>query len=106
VSAQAAALVKGGIKAMFTMKLKFATAVILATGALGLGAGALLSSLSGSLTQAAAQPKPSMPAERRVQAGAIAPQRPETKADKEGQQMIAIRGQVLDNNGKPLAGAK
>jgi RNA polymerase sigma factor (sigma-70 family) len=106
VSAQAAALVKEGLKAMFTMKLQFAAVLILATGALGLGAGALLSSLSGSLTQAAAQPKTSMAAEPRAQAASIAPQRPETKADKEGQQMIAIRGQVLDNNGKPLAGAK
>ena len=46
VSARAAALVKGGLKAMFTLKLKVATAVILATGALGLGAGALIPSMS------------------------------------------------------------
>ena len=80
--------------------------MILATGAFGLGAGVLLSSMSGSITQTAWQPNSPRTSEPKAQANATASQRPETKAGKEGQQMIAIRGQVLDNNGKPLAGAK
>jgi hypothetical protein len=105
-SAQAAALVKVGAKVRLTRKLLRAMAWIVVTGAFGLGAGALFSSRSSSLTQAAEQPKPPIPAEPRAQAGASAPPRPETKTGKLYKHRVALRGRVLDPSGKPLAGAK
>jgi RNA polymerase sigma factor (sigma-70 family) len=115
VSARAAALLERGVKAMLTVKLKVMTVVILATGALGLGAGAFGPSMLAGPSEVPAQAKPPETPYSNQQANTNAPAQPEKKTPpgaaqaapgKESKQEITIRGRVLDSSGKPLAGAK
>jgi RNA polymerase sigma factor (sigma-70 family) len=101
-SAPAVVLAEGVLKAMFATKMKIATVLLTAAGVLALGAG-LLS------RQALAQRAGAPPAQASAgDAGekdqapkpAPVPARPEEKKE------VAVNGRVLDENGKPVAGAE
>jgi RNA polymerase sigma factor (sigma-70 family) len=98
----AAALAEGVLKAMFATKLKIATVFLVAAGVLALGAG-LLSRPA--LAQPAADPAAQAKAGdagRKDQSPKPAPMPARPGARKE----IAANGRVLDENGKPVAGAE
>jgi RNA polymerase sigma factor (sigma-70 family) len=94
ISARVAALVQGANAIMFTSKAKVATIVLLA---LSIGVTGLAAVLAAHPQEDAKPAKTAKPEAR------SAP--PET-AKPESQETIAIRGQVLDPDGKPFAGAK
>jgi len=114
VSARAAALLEGGLKAMAAGKLKIATAVVLAAGTFGLGAAAVATHVLAGPSAATAEAR--SPAAPGLKGRPDASASPEgmskepaaaspARAGKGDQHGIAIRGRVLDVNGKPLAGA-
>jgi RNA polymerase sigma factor (sigma-70 family) len=88
-SAQAAGLVAGGLRMMFLTKAKTATALLLAAGLVA-GAAALMQHLTaaGQAAEPAAATSPKPPA-----------------ADEQGDR-VEVSGQVVDPDGKPVAGAK
>jgi RNA polymerase sigma factor (sigma-70 family) len=102
VSAPVAALAKGVLQGMWTAKLKFATAVLLAAGC-ALGAGwlacrALAAEPGDTPRQAPAQkssPGPKAPAATKP-----------ADARKAESEAVVIQGRVLDPEGKPCRGAK
>jgi RNA polymerase sigma factor (sigma-70 family) len=98
VSAQAAELLKGGPPAAATGKVKVATAVVLAVGALGLGAGA-----ARQLTQPV-RGAPAAANRLRELPGSEAPRPAAT--DRKDRNEVTLSGRVLGVDGKPLAGAK
>jgi RNA polymerase sigma factor (sigma-70 family) len=112
VSARAAALLEGGLKAMATVKLQIAFAVAFVIGALSLAAGVLAPRVLAGSSQASAEAEPAV-----ALAGPSA--EPESRGkDKEPgaaskgpaaegkRQEGIVHGRVLDREGKPLEGAK
>jgi RNA polymerase sigma factor (sigma-70 family) len=100
VSTQVAALVKGGLRAMFATKLKIVTALVLAVSAVTLGVGVLTHrALAQRQDEKKAPTEAASRAEttRSVQAG-LAP--PSAGASKE---TMTVSGQVLNPDGKPAA---
>jgi 5-hydroxyisourate hydrolase-like protein (transthyretin family) len=97
IPTRAAELLKGGPQVMATGKAKVATAIVLALGALGLGAG---------VTRQLTQPVRGAPAANRLRQlpGLEAP-RP-AAAGRKDQPEHSLSGRVLGVDGKPLAGAK
>jgi RNA polymerase sigma factor (sigma-70 family) len=97
-AAPAAALAEGVLKAMFATRLKIATAVLLAAGALavGLGLGASARPALAQLQAEAAAPADPPPA--------AAPQK--KAAAPEEKKEIEITGRVRALDGKPVAGAR
>jgi RNA polymerase sigma factor (sigma-70 family) len=99
VSAQVAALVKGGLKTMLVTKLKVMTALLLAVSVVG-GAGVLAhQALTVGETPLAGQQS------------AVSSQQPEPAAAKpraarEESDSVEVSGRVLDPEGRPVAGAK
>jgi RNA polymerase sigma factor (sigma-70 family) len=100
---KAATLAEGVLQAMFTTKLKIATAVLLVIGVAVLSASTLTH-------QALAQRQPEVTAQAKVQPGeATQPQtQPVTPEQQqpEGKKEITIAGQVLSPDGKAVAGAQ
>jgi RNA polymerase sigma factor (sigma-70 family) len=101
VSARAAALLEGGLKAMMTAKLKMATAVVLVVGTCGLGAGTLATDILAGPSRTVAQPSPLPAPDPKGRPGANEPVQGEN-ADQE----VTVSGRVVDPDGKPFAGAK
>jgi RNA polymerase sigma factor (sigma-70 family) len=102
VSAQAAALTKAALNALFLAKLKVATALVLAVGAFGVGAGTLtqhvLAQRQSDATENQTRPQQTSAASGPTVATKT-PMPDETKAS-------TISGQVLDPEGKSVAGAQ
>jgi RNA polymerase sigma factor (sigma-70 family) len=100
VSAEVAALVEGASKTMFSGKAKIATILLLAVSAAATAFGALR------LRAAAADPP--APAQRQAEKPQAQEDRPPSDAQPNSgaQATVEVRGQVLDPEGKPVAGAK
>jgi RNA polymerase sigma factor (sigma-70 family) len=96
VSANVAALVEGGSRAMITMTVKIATALVLTPGALALTAGRL---------PVPAEPQNERSAQGRPQAPS-APRDAKSGSERQGQGTMTVAGLVLDADGKPVAGAE
>ncbi len=101
-SVPAVALAEGVLKAMFATKLKIATALLVTASLLALSAGVLSRPLLAQRTGAPAAPAPAGNAAQKDQASKPAP----VPARLEEKKEIAVTGRVLDDNGKPIAGAE
>jgi RNA polymerase sigma factor (sigma-70 family) len=101
-SVPAVALAEGVLNTMFATTLKIATALLVTAGLLALGAGVLSRPLLAQRTGAPPAPAPAGDAGPKDQASkpAPVPARPGEKKE------IAVTGRVLDDNGKPVAGAE
>src|SRR5262249_34293611 len=104
ISTQVATLMQGALKAMIVAKLKIATVVLLTAGAVTLGGNALaLQVLPQQADQAVAT---AVPAPVPTPTGqTIRPAQP-AAPQQDGQEQVTIAGQVLDPDGKPVAGAQ
>jgi RNA polymerase sigma factor (sigma-70 family) len=102
VSVPVAALVEGGLKMMFMMKLKMATALLVTLGVFA-GAGALarqvLSEQRADLLSLAANSKNNAGEQPGVKS-------PSAVSRDRAAQTVQVSGRVLDPDGKPVAGAK
>src|SRR5262249_7577085 len=99
VSAEVAALIQGASKTMFTGKAKIATALLLATSAAAIAFGVWRH-------QAAAAEQPAPQQSQAAQTQAPADQPPGAQPKPAAEETVEVRGQVLDPEGKPVAGAK
>jgi RNA polymerase sigma factor (sigma-70 family) len=97
-SQQAAALVAGGLRAMFLTKVKTVTALLLVVGLIGATA-----ALTQRLPAAGGAPQPAAATSAPPPA---APPKPPAAQDKPNKKDIAYSGRVLGPDGKPVAGAK
>jgi RNA polymerase sigma factor (sigma-70 family) len=100
VSAEVAALVEGASKIMFSGKAKIATILLLAISA--------AATTFGVVRLRAAVADPPAPAQGQVEKPQAQQDRPPagTQAKPEAEATVETRGQVLDPEGKPVAGAK
>jgi RNA polymerase sigma factor (sigma-70 family) len=114
VSARVAVLIKGGLKAMVAAKLKVATAVVLVTGTLVVGAGALARHVLAGLPQTTAQARsPAAPSSEGPHIRSVAhPGQNEESltgsggtASQESGHVVTVRGRVVTPDGKAVANA-
>jgi RNA polymerase sigma factor (sigma-70 family) len=100
VSAKVAALVEGASKTMFSGKAKIATILLLAVSAAAAACGALRLRATAADPPAAAQRQAEKPQAREDRPP------PDAQPKSGAQATVEVRGQVLDPEGKPVAGAK
>jgi RNA polymerase sigma factor (sigma-70 family) len=100
VSARAAALAEGVTRAMFTSKVKVATAVLLAVSLVALGVGLLAQQALAAREPPGGSPQAAVRMQEPAPAAA-----PPPAADTEGDS-VEVSGRVVDPEGKPVAGAQ
>jgi hypothetical protein len=102
MSAQVAALVKGGLSAIMMAKIKGATTLLIAIAVLVLGSGVVTERLIEAKQRGVARPESS----KGVRDQATLPAKKETEKSHAAQDILTIQGRVLDPDGKAMAGAQ
>lgn len=115
VSSRTAALLETGLKNITITNLKAATAILLAACALGIGGGAVLTQVSADQQQASAKSPALNESEDRARgneepSGLGQNRNPvpavRDAAESASETKVAVRGRVVDADGKPIAAAK